>query len=268
MSNTLQASASGHPGKINIIGFGPGALEHLTFRAKAAIEESQVIIGYRTYVLLVKDLIQGKKVIATGMREEVKRAQKALEVAQTGRIVGVVSSGDAGVYGMAGLIYEVLTKTGWKGGPDEVGVEVIPGVTALCSVAALVGAPLVHDFASISLSDLLTPLELILKRVEAAASADYVIGLYNPKSGRRTEQIVQAQQIISKHRKPTTPVAIVKSAFRDAQKIVLTDLEHMLDFEIGMLTTIIIGNSATFVYEGRMVTPRGYESKYALIEEE
>jgi precorrin-3B C17-methyltransferase len=254
------------PGKIYVVGFGPGSHDHLTFRAKEAISEAEIVIGYTTYIELVRDLIDGKEVIQTSMQEEVSRAKKTVDLAEQGKIIAIVSSGDAGIYGMAGLIYEVLHERGWVPGKG-VEVEVVPGVTAASSVAAIVGAPLVHDFAVISLSDLLTPLELIYKRVEAAAMADFVIAIYNPKSGRRTKQIVETQRIISEHRDPKTPVAIVKSAFRDAENVVLTDLEHMLDYEIGMLTTIIVGNSQTFVFEGKMVTPRGYARKYALTPE-
>lgn len=255
-------------GKLLVVGFGPGSHDHLTFRAKEAIAEADWVVGYTTYINLVKDLIQGKGQVKTGMREEVSRAIKAVELAREGHTVAVVSSGDAGVYGMAGLIFEVLQEQGWKPSPDEVSVEVIPGVSALNSVASLVGAPLVHDFAAISLSDLLTPWEVIVKRIHAAGEADFVVVLYNPKSGRRVKQIVEAQHILLQYRKPDTPVAIVKSAYRDAQNIVLTDLEHMNDYEIGMLTTIIIGNTQTFTYEGLMITPRGYRSKYQLSREE
>lgn len=250
-------------GKIYVVGFGPGDHDHLTFRAKQAIGEAEVVIGYTTYIDLVRDLVDGKEVIQTSMQEEVSRAKKTVDLAEGGRTVAIVSSGDAGIYGMAGLIYEVLRERDWS--PETgIEIEVVPGVTAASSVAAIVGAPLVHDFAAISLSDLLTPLELIYRRVEAAAAADFVIAIYNPKSGRRTKQIVETQRIIAQHREPSTPVAIVKSAFRDAQSVVLTDLEHMLDYEIGMLTTIIVGNSQTYVFQGKMITPRGYQRKYAL----
>ncbi len=250
-------------GKIYVVGFGPGDHDHLTFRAKQAISEAEVVIGYTTYIELVRDLVDGKEVIQTSMQEEVGRAKKTVDLAEEGRTVAIVSSGDAGIYGMAGLIYEVLHERQWTPGTG-VEVEVVPGVTAASSVAAIVGAPLVHDFAAISLSDLLTPLDLIYKRVEAAAAADFVIAIYNPKSGRRTKQIVETQRIISQYRVPSTPVAIVKSAFRDAQSVVLTDVEHMLDYEIGMLTTIIVGNSQSFTFQGKMITPRGYQKKYAL----
>jgi precorrin-3B C17-methyltransferase len=162
---------------------------------------------------------------------------------------------------MAGLAFEVLREIGWtrEQSPE---LRIVPGITALNSCASLVGAPLVHDFCSISLSDLLTPWPVIAKRIDAAASADFVIGLYNPASGRRTRQIVEAQKIIRKYRPGSTPVGLIKSAYRDLQHTVLTDLDKFLDYEIGMLTTVLVGSSNTFVFEGYMVTPRGYTNKY------
>jgi precorrin-3B C17-methyltransferase len=248
-------------GKLLLVGFGPGRHEHLTYRAKAAIEEAEVIIGYKTYIDLVKDLITGKQIIYTGMTEEIDRAKAALDLAYSGKVVALISSGDVGIYGMAGLAFELLKEMGWV--PDrDIVVEVVPGVTALSSCASILGAPITHDFAAISLSDLLTPWSLIVRRLEAAASADFVIALYNPKSGRRTRQIVEAQQIMLKHKAPDTPVGIIKSGLREGQQMVLTDLAHMLDYEIGMLTTLLIGNASTFTYQNLMITPRGYRSKY------
>ncbi|SEG38888.1 precorrin-3B C(17)-methyltransferase [Paenibacillus sp. UNC499MF] len=250
-------------GKLLIIGFGPGDEAHITKRAREAISESEVVIGYNTYVDLIRSLIDGKQVVRTGMTEEVSRAQEAVRQAEAGRKVAVISSGDAGVYGMAGLVYEVLIEKGWKpnGGVE---VEIVPGISAINSCASLLGAPVMHDACTISLSDHLTPWDLIRRRVEAAASADFVIALYNPRSGRRTRQIVETQQILLKHRSPDTPVGIIKSAYRDREHVVLTTLAEMLEHDIGMLTTVIIGNSATRNYEGLMITPRGYQRKYTL----
>lgn len=249
--------------KIFIVGFGPGHREHITERARQAIVESEVILGYNTYVDLVKELLTNQVIVRTGMTEEVSRAQKAVELAHGGQTVAVVSSGDAGVYGMAGLIYEVLIEQGWHPSePPE--VEVVPGISAINSCASLLGAPIMHDACTISLSDHLTPWEVIERRLEAAASADFVIALYNPKSGRRTRQIAEARRILLKHRSPETPVGLVKSAYRDHQTVVRTDLAHMLDYEIGMLTTVIVGNSATFMHDDLMITPRGYQRKYQL----
>lgn len=248
-------------GKIYVVGFGPGDREHITLRAAKALREAGLVVGYSTYIGLVKDLIQDKEIIETGMTEEIDRAVAVVERAARGETVALVSSGDAGIYGMAGLVYDVLRERGWLpgGNPD---VEVVPGITALSSVASLLGAPVMHDFCSVSLSDLLTPWEVIEGRIEAAARADFVIGLYNPKSGRRTWQIGRARDILLRHRLPGTPVGIVKSAYRPGQHVVRTDLEHMCDHEIGMLTTLILGNSQTYWLGDRMVTPRGYQKKY------
>ncbi len=243
------------------MGIGPGSATHLTPAALEAISKAELIVGYSTYIQLIKHLIDGKQVVKTGMTEEIGRARSAVEFAKTGKTVTLISSGDAGVYGMAGLVFEVLKDMGWKRG-DSPELHLVPGITAINFCASLVGAPLGHDFCSISLSDLLTPWPAIEKRIEAAAGADFVIGLYNPKSGRRTQQIVIAQQIIRKFRGDTTPVALVKSAYRSMQKVIISDLANFLDYEIGMLTTVIVGNSNSFIYEGYMVTPRGYTNKY------
>lgn len=251
-------------GSIYVVGFGPGAAEHLTPAAKAAIEACDTCIGYRTYIDLVRPLLAGKKIIATGMTEEIDRGRKAYQLAKEGKKVVVVSSGDSGVYGMAGLVYEVLEKAGWDPQAPDVEVVIVPGITAACSVGAILGAPLNHDFCSISLSTLLTPWEAIEKRLEAAASADFVTSLYNPKSARRDWQIVKAQEIFLKHRRPETPVGLVKSAWREGEIVVRTTLDKMADQDIGMLTTIVIGNSQTYYFKELMVTPRGYKGKYDL----
>lgn len=249
-------------GILYVVGIGPGAQDHATPAALKAIAESQLVVGYTTYIKLVRHLLEGKEIVKTGMTEEIGRARAAIERARDGATVSLISSGDAGVYGMAGLVFQVLKEMGWKKG-DSPELRLIPGMTALNSCASLVGAPLVHDSCSISLSDLLTPWSVIEKRIEAAASADFVIGLYNPASGRRTRQIVDAQAIIRRHRDGNTPVALVKSAYRDMEHVVLTNLDTFLDYEIGMLTTVIIGSSNTFMFEGYMVTPRGYTNKYS-----
>jgi precorrin-3B C17-methyltransferase len=195
------------------------------------------------------------------MTEELDRAIEAFERARQGKKVALISSGDAGVYGMAGPTFEVLLQAGWT--PDsDIEVEIIPGASALNTCAALVGAPLTHDFCAISLSDLLTPWPTIARRLDAVAAADFVVALYNPKSGRRTGQIVEARRLFLRHRRPDTPVAIVKSAYRPKQRIEFTTLEKMTECDIGMLSTVLIGNSNTFVRHGLMVTPRGYRNKY------
>ena len=254
--------AGANKGILYVVGIGPGARDHTTPAALAAIADAELIVGYTTYIHLVRSLIVGKEVIRTGMTEEIGRARAAVERARAGAKVALVSSGDAGIYGMAGLVFEVLRTIGWKRG-ESPELRIVPGMTALSSCGSLVGAPLVHDFCAISLSDLLTPWPVIARRIEAAASADFVIGLYNPASGRRTRQIVEAQATIRKHRSGDTPVALVKSAYRKLQTAVVTDLDHLLDYEIGMLTTVLVGSSQTFVFEGYMVTPRGYTNKYS-----
>ncbi|RHW39463.1 precorrin-3B C(17)-methyltransferase [Lysinibacillus yapensis] len=253
-------------GKIYVVGFGPGDYEHITKRAVDALQESEYIIGYKTYVELIAHLVTAKSIVSTGMTEEVSRAQEAVRQAELGNIVSVISSGDAGVYGMAGLVYEVLIELGWTQ-DTGIEVEVVPGISAINSCASLLGAPVMHDSCTISLSDHLTPWTVIEKRIEAAAMADFVIAFYNPKSGRRTRQIVEAQRILLQYRSPATPVGLVKSAFREKQHIVMTTLAEMLNHEIGMLTTVVIGNSSTFFYDNKMITPRGYQRKYTLGEE-
>lgn len=248
-------------GRLYLVGFGPGNHQHITQRAREAIAQAQVVIGYKTYIDLVHALLDGKKIIYTGMTEEIDRAQAAIDMAASGQEVALISSGDVGIYGMAGLVFELLAGMAWD--PESgIEVEVIPGITALSSCASILGAPITHDFASISLSDLLTPWEVIEKRLHAAGSADFVIALYNPKSGRRTQQIVRAQEILLAYKAPDTPVGIIKSGHRVGQQVVLTVLSKMLDHEIGMLTTILIGNAATRVYRDKMITPRGYRGKY------
>lgn len=250
-------------GKIMLVGIGPGHYSHMTHRACEAIAEADVVVGYVTYIKLVTDLLEGKEVIRKGMTEELDRAVHALDRAREGKKVALISSGDAGVYGMAGPTYEVLFQAGWTPESD-VEVEVIPGASAINACASLVGAPLTHDFCSISLSDLLTPWPVIARRLDAVAASDFVVALYNPKSGRRTQQIVQAQQLFLRHRRPDTPVVVVKSAYRRRQNIEFSTLGKMSECDIGMLSTVLIGNSHTFVRDGLMITPRGYANKYEL----
>src|ERR671919_2867078 len=202
------------------------------------------------------------------MTQEVDRANQAIEYAEKGRIVSLVSSGDPGIYGMVGLIYEILADRKWK--HDEgIYVECVPGVSSLNSCSALIGSPLMTDFAVVSMSDLLVPWEIIVKRVEAAALGDYVTVIYNPASKKRIHQLRNARDIFLKYQKPDTPVAIVKGAYRESQAIVMTTLDRMLEHQdmLGMITTVIVGNSSTFIYNGMMINPRGYRSKYDLIKE-
>src|SRR5690242_21335468 len=215
-------------GKLYIVGVGPGHHDHMTFRAKQVIEESNTIVGYETYVNLVEDLIAGKEVHRYAMTQEVERAHQCIDLAKSGKIVSLVSSGDPGIYGMAGLIYEVLAEEGWDR-KNGLYVECVPGVSSLNSCAALVGSPLMTDFAVVSMSDLLVPWDIIVKRVEAAAMGDYVTVIYNPASKKRVHQLRDTKEIFLKYRKPETPVAIVKGAYRESQTIAITTLEKMLE---------------------------------------
>ncbi|MBF0275689.1 MAG: precorrin-3B C(17)-methyltransferase [Nitrospinae bacterium] len=253
-------------GKIYLIGFGPGDYDNMTHRAVNAIKECEVIVGYKTYINLIKPQLEGKEVITTGMQGEVERAQIAVEKAITGNTVAVVSSGDAGIYGMAGLVYEILKA---NEPPEEKfpDIETIPGITALNGVASILGAPLMHDFVGISLSDLLTPWEIIEKRVNLAGEGDFVIALYNPQSKKRDWQLEKTRDILLQYRNPKTPVGVVKSAYRKNENIDIVTLQTMCEVEVGMLTTIIIGNSTSYVYRNKIITPRGYHTKYDLTSE-
>jgi len=247
------------PGTLYVVGTGPGAIEHMTLAACAALKKAEVIIGYKTYLELIPEFLVEKEVISSEMMKEVERCRLALETAETGRATALVSGGDPGIYAMAGLVFEMAREGGFS-----CTITIIPGLAAINSCAARLGAPLMHDFAAISLSDLLTPWELIEKRLTAAASADFVTAIYNPRSKKRRDQIVRTQEIFLAHRSPATPVGIVTGATRDNETLVVTTLENMLESEITMQSTVIIGNSQTFTWKELMVTPRGYSGKYQL----
>lgn len=266
--NLAFANMTANKGRLYVVGVGPGSHDHMTYRAKQVIDESEVIIGYDTYVSLVEDLIAGKEVYRYAMTQEVDRANQAIDLAEKGKIVSLVSSGDPGIYGMIGLIYEILAEKGWNK-EDGIYVECVPGVSSLNSCAALVGSPLMTDFAVVSMSDLLVPWEIIVKRVEAAAMGDYVTVIYNPASKKRVHQLQDTQEIFLKYRKPDTPVAIVKGAYRESQQVAITTLDKLLEHQemLGMITTVIVGNSSTFNYKGMMINPRGYTSKYELVKQ-
>ncbi|MBF0161051.1 MAG: precorrin-3B C(17)-methyltransferase [Magnetococcales bacterium] len=250
-------------GCLSLLSIGPGALEQLTQQALTTLQTAEVVVGYKSYLQLIAPLLVGKEVVGSGMRQEVQRCTEACRLALSGRRTVLISSGDVGIYGMAGLAFEVLLQSGWS--PESgMSVQVIPGISAVNACAALVGAPLTHDFCTISLSDLLTPWPVIEKRLLAAAQADFVTALYNPKSSKRTRQIETAQRIFLSYRLPTTPVAVVTAAFRDDARITLTDLARMTAQEITMETTVLIGNSSSFIHAGVMVTPRGYGTKYEI----
>lgn len=236
------------------MGIGSGNPVDRTHQAEAALRASSVVVGYTRYVNYLKDLTAGKDVISTGMRQEQERCELAIARARQGAVVSVVSSGDPGIYGMAGLILELLA----EGGPP-VDVEIVPGVSASQLAASRLGAPLTLDYACISLSDLLVPWPTILKRLEAVASADLVTALYNPRSTQRVTQLEEATRIFLKYRPGTTPVGIATALGAADERIVNTDLAHLLAQEVDMRTLVMIGNTSTRLMGGWMVTPRGYK---------
>lgn len=238
--------------KLSVVGFGAGNYENMTLEAKAAIEESDVVIGYSTYVELMKKIWPQKQYLETPMRKEVDRCRMAFEEAQKGQNVAMVCSGDSGIYGMAGLIYELAEEY------PPMDIEVISGVTAASSGAALLGAPLTHDFAVISLSDLLTPWEKIEKRLELAAEADLVVCLYNPVSRKRADYLAKACDILMRHKAPETVCGYARNIGRDGQEAKVLSLAELRDAQLDMFTTVFIGNEQTRQLGGKMVTPRGY----------
>jgi cobalt-precorrin 5A hydrolase/precorrin-3B C17-methyltransferase len=250
-------------GKLFLVGIGPGAPEQMTFNAREAINHSEVVVGYKTYIKLIEPYLCRKEVIATGMETEVERVKMAISLAKEGRKVSLVSSGDTGIYGMAGLMGEMLREQSG----EDLDIEVVPGVPLLAASAALLGSPISGDFVSISLSDYLVPWEEIILRLNLAMQGNLVVVLYNPRSQRRQRQLTEAREIFLRYRSSSTPVGIVTNAYRQKQDVVITDLEHMLDYRIGMNTTVIIGNSTTFTLGDWMVTPRGYQTKYSLSQE-
>ena len=245
--------------KITVIGIGPGSLLDMTPRARAAIEHAQVVAGYHTYIKLIQPLLGGKDVIGTGMMQEIDRCRMAVARAAEGAETVVVSSGDAGVYGMAGLVLELILQRPEGERPEFGGT--IAGISAVNAAASVLGAPLMHDFAVISLSNLLTPWELIKKRVDMAGQGDFVIALYNPKSKKRVQNIEEVREILFKYRDPKTPVGIVTAATRPDEKKVLSTLDAFTKEDINMFSLVVIGNSQTYVKEGYMITPRGYGNK-------
>ncbi len=245
-------------GMIYVVGLGPGSPDHLTPAASAAIRASDAVVGYGPYLDLIGPLIAGKKRVTTGMSREIERCEKAVELAARGLTVSLVSGGDPGIYAMAGPLLEVLKNARPAAGCS---VEVIPGVSALSACAARLGAPIMHDFAAISLSDRLTPWQTIEDRIQAAAAADFVIVLYNPRSKGRAGHMKKAQAVILRHRDPATPVGIVRAATRPGEGVTVTELSRIPFDAIDMQTTVIVGNSKTTVWKGMMITPRGYENK-------
>lgn len=235
-----------------MVGIGPGSYEQMTGKAVSALRESDVIIGYTVYVDLVKDHFPGKEFMTTPMKKEVDRCVLAFEEAKKGKTVSMICSGDAGVYGMSGLMYEV--------GEDypDVELEILPGVTAATGGAAVLGAPLIHDFCLISLSDLLTPWEKIEARLLGASQADFVICLYNPSSKKRHDYLKKACDLMMEYKSPETVCGIVANIAREGEMSKVMTLKELRDTEVDMFTTVFIGNSQTKEINGKMVTPRGY----------
>jgi cobalt-precorrin 5A hydrolase/precorrin-3B C17-methyltransferase len=248
---------TGRTGQLLLVGTGPGQLDQMTPAAQTAVSGADAVIGYSLYIQLIAPLLQPTQIVeALPITQERQRAQRAIELAQWGLTVAVISSGDCGIYGMAGLVMEELQAQGWDG--ETPSVNIFPGITAVQAAAARVGTPLMHDFCAISLSDLLTPWQVIEKRLAAAAEADFVTALYNPRSQTRTQQLTIARAIFLKYRDPNTPVAVVRSAYRKDEQITLTTLDKLLDVPIDMLTTVLIGNQSTRTHGDWIITPRGY----------
>ena len=239
--------------KITVVGLGPGAGRDLTGRAREALDAAQLIVGYTAYIDLIKDEYGHKECSSTGMRREVDRCRAAVEAAVGGKDVAVVCSGDSGIYGMAGLIYEVAQEY------PPVEIEVVPGITAACGGAAVLGAPLTHDFAVVSLSDLLTPWEKIENRLRCGAKADFVLCLYNPASHARPDHLKHACDILLEEKGPETVCGYVRNIGRAGEAGVLTTLGALRDTQVDMFTTVFVGSSTTLQMGAFMVTPRGYE---------
>lgn len=239
--------------KIYIVGLGPGEQQFMTDAAKQAIINSDVIVGYELYMKLIEDMVAEKETASTPMTKEVDRCKIALEQALLGKTVAMVCSGDAGVYGMAGVMIEVAAEN------PEVEIEVVSGVTAACSSAAVLGAPLIHDFAIISLSDLLTPWEKIEKRLRLAAEADFVVCLYNPSSKKRSDYLKKACEQMLLHKLPDTKCGYVRNIGRAGEEKHICTLAELKDTTVDMFTTVVVGNSQTKVINGKLVTPRGYK---------
>ena len=253
-----------------MVGIGPGEGHYLSERARQVIAQVEAVAGYTTYLDLIKPLISGKTIIVSGMKKEVERVWAAIQTARSGIPCALISGGDPGIYALAGLVFELCRENKVfladenNGDGQSLYVEVVPGIPALCAGASLLGAPLVHDFATISLSDLLTPWDIIERRLSAAAAADFVIVIYNPRSKKRKRQLDKAKEILLGYRHPETPVGVVTGAMRENQRVALVTLENLDTDAVDMQTTLFIGNSTTFVFENKMVTPRGYGDKYNL----
>ncbi|MDE6832640.1 MAG: precorrin-3B C(17)-methyltransferase [Ruminococcus sp.] len=238
--------------KLFVVGFGGGNLRNMTSEAVEAIEKSKIIVGYNVYTDLIREIFPYKEYISTGMTKETERVRIALNKAKT-EDVSIVCSGDSGIYGMAGLVLEMSVNY------PEVEVEIVSGVTSAVSGGAILGAPLTHDFAVISLSDLLTPKEKIIRRLRCASEADFTIVIYNPSSKKRPDYLKKACEIMLEYKSPETVCGIVRNIARNGQESRIMTLAELAEISVDMFTTVFIGNSETKVINGRMVTPRGYK---------
>lgn len=239
--------------RVTVVGLGPGAGRDLTGRAREALERADLIVGYTAYIALIREDFPEKEMMSTGMRREVDRCRAAVEAAASGRDVAMVCSGDSGIYGMAGLIYEVAQEY------PPIDIEVVPGITAACGGAAVLGAPLTHDFAVVSLSDLLTPWDKIALRLECAAKGDFVLCLYNPASHSRPDHLKRACDILmAAGKSPDTICGYVQNIGREGEQGTITTLGALRDTQVDMFTTVFIGSTQTKLLGGKMVTPRGY----------
>ena len=263
-----------------IVGTGPGDPDYMAGRAKDVLLKVDTIAGYSTYIDLIRDIIKDKKIISTTMTKEVQRVELAIDEVLNNKSCALISGGDSGIYAMAGLVFEICKKRDIKlvrsncanskanSAPEktnnQIALEIVPGIPALAAGAALAGAPLTHDFATISLSDLLTPWEKIEKRLDLAAQADFVIVIYNPKSKKRDWQLTRAKELILKHRDKDTPVGVVTGAMRKNQKITISRLDNIDKEEVGMQSILFIGSTASVQYLDFIFTPRGYGKKYNL----
>ncbi|MGL6314964.1 precorrin-3B C(17)-methyltransferase [Vibrio sp. WXL103] len=245
--------------KLYLVGLGPGSLDLMSVKAQQIIKQADVVVGYGPYVKLITPLIDQQTLVRTGMTQEWQRADAAIAHVLQGKSVALVCSGDAGMYAMAPLVFELIAANN-----TAIAVETVPGITAANACASLVGAPLGHDSCTISLSDLLTPWEVITRRIEAAAMADFAITFYNPRSKKRQQHIIEAQRILLKHRPADTPVAVVNAAYRQEQRVELSTLAEFTQLEFGMNAAVIVGNESSYRFDDWIVTPRGYKNKYRL----
>ena len=244
---------------IYVIGIGPGNQEYMTQEARAALEASDVIVGYTAYAELVKPAFPEKEYVTTGMRQEIERCRMCYDLAARGKTVALVCSGDAGVYGMAAPMYELLSEYETKPGYEEIELSVVSGVTAANSGAAVLGAPLNHDYCVISLSDLLTPWEVIEKRLRAAVLGDFAMAIYNPSSHKRKDYLQRACDILlDAGAKPKRACGIVRNIGRDGMESKVLTLGELRDTEVDMFTTVFVGNSMSYVKDGKLITKRGY----------